>query len=742
MWFAAAGCATSSSQTRTGDAAAPGTSSWKAGPVTGWLGWRGPLQDGISGETGLPDTLSLEGAPLLWRVELHGRGTPVIAGETLYVLGWRGEGPDLQEVLVALDARTGEELWHRGFSDFLSDIIYERYSIGAPAVDPDTGHIFLQTSAGELVGLSGAGEPLWNVSMMESFGRLTFPNGRTGTPVIEGDLVIVHAITTNWGKSGPARDRFYAFDRHDGDLVWWSTPGVGPIDSSFSTPLLGWSGDRRVLHAGTGCGNMVSVGVADGEPMWRFQMATGGVNSTAVASGEQLVVVHGKENLDTTAAGRMISLDPGTGRGVLPATAERWRASHRAFTSSPVLVDGMVYLVTATGELVQVDAATGEEKAALKLGSEQIHASPTYADGKLYVPMADGALHVIRPAPGSLELLSTVELGGTCLGAPAVWAGRIYVQSTEALYAFGEVREPNWTPPVIVSPEVTPGAAATLQIVPAEVSLRPGDSVALTAHVLDANGHVAGDAPSSGLWSLDGAPDGVTLGLDGTLTVAADAAPGATSATITTGGLAASVRVRVVAGADWSEDFEALDDGAHPPGYWISAKLKWKIAVRDGSKVLAKTLDRVLFQRSQTFFGHADAAGYELVADVMTDGTRRRMGVVGVINQRYIVALDGNKRLLEVHSNYDRVQHGVPFQVGPNVWYRLKTRVDVAGDGSGVVRAKAWPRGEAEPPEWLLEYTHSRAHTHGAPGVFGFGPQSQVSVYVDNIRLTPAGGTP
>ena len=38
-----------------------------------------------------------------------------------------------------------------------------------------------------------------------------------------------------------------------------------------------------------------------------------------------------------------------------------------------------------------------------------------------------------------------------------------------------------------------------------------------------------------------------------------------------------------------------------------------------------------------------------------------------------------------------------PFAWEPNAWYHLKTRVDVAADGSGVVRAKAWKKGEPEP---------------------------------------------
>jgi hypothetical protein len=79
----------------------------------------------------------------------------------------------------------------------------------------------------------------------------------------------------------------------------------------------------------------------------------------------------------------------------------------------------------------------------------------------------------------------------------------------------------------------------------------------------------------------------------------------------------------------------------------------------------------------------------------------------------------------------------VPFAWQAGKWYTLKTRVDVAPDGSGVVRAKCWPRDEAEPEGWTIEVQHAHAHHEGTPGLYGFTPQSRVRVYVDNIRVIP-----
>ena len=59
----------------------------------------------------------------------------------------------------------------------------------------------------------------------------------------------------------------------------------------------------------------------------------------------------------------------------------------------------------------------------------------------------------------------------------------------------------------------------------------------------------------------------------------------------------------------------------------------------------------------------------------------------------------------------------------------------MVADGAGVVRAKAWKRGEPEPEQWTLEVPHQTAHKEGAPGLYGFAPQD-MRVYIDNVLVT------
>ena len=228
-----------------------------AEPVHGWLNWRGPHQNGMSLEKNLPERITVKEA--LWVADFPGQSTPVIANGKLYVMGYIGEGPDLQEGVTCFDAETGQKLWQRLYNDFLSDTIYQRYATSSATVDGETGNVFMQGTQGILAAFTADGKVLWQHSLMEEFGRLTFPNSRTASPVIDRDLVITRGITANWGAQGPAGDRFYAFDKNSGELVWGSSPGDRPRDNSYSHPYVTFLGGRRVFIAATGDGIGLTV---------------------------------------------------------------------------------------------------------------------------------------------------------------------------------------------------------------------------------------------------------------------------------------------------------------------------------------------------------------------------------------------------------------------------------------------------------------------------------------------------
>lgn len=741
--------------------------------VTGWLSWRGPDQVGMSRETGLPDKVDPQNP--LWRADFPGQSTPVIANGKLYIMGYLGDGPDLQEGVACFDAETGQKLWQQLYNDFISDTIYLRYATATPAIDPETGNVYAQGTQGILAGFTPDGKLLWKKSLMEEFGRLTFPNARTASPIIDGDLVITRGITANWGAQGPAADRFYAFDKKTGELVWASSPGDRPKDNSFSHPQLSWHNGKRVFYTALGDGSVACVNARTGEPIWRVPLFRAGINATTIIhNNDKLIAIFGVPY----EPGQLIALklpdvEP-TNSAAGPVVLEReklqlWAADVSTSTSSPILVGDMVYVVAEKGDLCAVDANTGAIKWKLKLGIEQRNACPFYADGRLYVPMLDnpagkgegdsgeagknGALYIIKPGDQP-EILQHAELDGRCFGTPVAYNGKLYLQTTKHLYCWGKKGDSAGLKPVAATEEKPKvGAAKSLQIIPSEVTLRPGQSASFRGRLIDANGFAVEDIKDIKAlsWTNYIPPTARVKSTmngkfnpDGQLVADAATKPSAGAFEATLGNLKGYIRGRALPYLPLSQDFESIAlvetnavEGAafaYPPLPWIGARFKFEVREKDGTKCLTKTIDNKFFQRATVFLGAPDAKNYTIQADVMSDGNRRKMSEVGIINQRYAIVLKGNDQKLEVSSNFERLREAVDFKWSPNTWYHLKSRVDVASDGTGVVRAKAWKRGDAEPEAWTIEVKHRTAHQEGSPGLFGFSPQD-MRVYIDNISV-------
>jgi outer membrane protein assembly factor BamB len=745
-----------------------------AAPVQGWLSWRGPEQTGVSRETGLPEKVSAQDP--LWVADFPGQSAPVVANGRLYAMGYLGEGPNLQEGVACFEAESGQKAWQQLYNDYLSDTIYLRYATASPTIDAETGNVYIQGTQGILAAFTPDGKLLWRHSLMEEFGRLTFPNSRTASPTIDGDLVITRGITANWGTQGPAADRFYAFDKKTGALVWASSPGSQPKDNSFSHPQFGWYHGRRVFFAAIGDGSVVCVNARTGEALWRVSLFRAGINATVlVHKDNKVIAIYGTPyELGQMVALKLPDVMP-TNAAAGPVVLERkdlelWSQDISSSTSSPILADDTIYTVAEKGDLFAVDADSGTIKWKLKLGIEQRNSCPLFADGKLYVPILDdpepkasgeadagtkGAFYIIKPGDSQGQILCHAVLDGRCFGTPVAYNGKIYLQTTRHLYCWGKPgNNPGCPTPVTEKAWPSPGKATQLQAIPSEVLLHPGDKATFRVRSLDANGFTVDESiPSTQVkWasyipptarvksSMKGA-----FNETGALVAAPDAVLSAGAFEASDSGLKGYIRGRVMPNLPIKQDFESFTltetnaEGtlySYPPLPWIGARFKFDVREKDGNKVMAKTTDNRFFQRATVFIGTPEMSNYTIEADVMSDGNRRKMSEIGIINQHYLIVLKGNEQKLEINSNQDRLRVAQDFKWSPNVWYRLKARVDGNADGSAVVRAKAWKREDAEPDAWTIEVPHKTAHQAGCPGLFGFSPQD-MRVYVDNINVTP-----
>ncbi len=104
---------------------------------------------------------------------------------------------------------------------------------------------------------------------------------------------------------------------------------------------------------------------------------------------------------------------------------------------SPLVYNGIVYLLKEGGIFTALDGATGEvrKQARLTGALDQYFASPVAGDGKIFAISQTGHLVVLR-AGADWEILAVNDLDEECYATPALADGRVYVRTRSALYAF------------------------------------------------------------------------------------------------------------------------------------------------------------------------------------------------------------------------------------------------------------------------------------------------------------------
>jgi outer membrane protein assembly factor BamB len=712
-------------------------------PIGDWPEMRGPSRDGISRETGLIDRWALNGENFLWRAPYGGRSAPIVMGNRLYVQNPSGRGVNLQERVMALDTDTGKLVWEYTFNLYQSDVPPHRVAWASPAADPETGNIYALSGGAEAIALSRDGKLLWSRSFGEEFAAFTTHGGRTMSPVVDGNLVIVSAAVSNWGTSANRSHRFIALDKRTGDVIYVANPGGRPYDTAYASPVIATINGLRLLIAGLGDGGIHAIKPQTGEKVWSFIAAKRAINTGVAVKDTTVFISHGDENLTGTELGLVAAID-GAQRGDITAT--KWAARGLEMNYSSPLVDGTrLYQIDNGSTLRALDIDTGRELWPLQLGLAQ-KAPPVLADGKIYVGTDNGTFHIIRPHADRAEMLSEVELPNSvnsCCGSEgtpeqivagaAVSRGRIFFVSSDAVYAIGS-KEPRQTTGFAVDEPAQAGQGdpAHLQVSPTEMVLEPGQTVTLRARLFDQNGRFLREETSA-KWTLDGL-EGTVAG--GTFTLSPNPVEQAGLITATVGTLTGQARARIVRPLPWNQTFDAYEDGAVPPG-WVNAAGAAALSVTtvDGQKVLQKAPLDTIFKRARVFIGPVGWSDYTFQADVRAAERRRQMGDVGITAQRYSLVLYGTSQRLKLEPWEPETTRTatVPFNWKPDTWYRLKLRVDNLPDGAVRARGKAWPAGEPEPAAWLIDKTDPIGNRQGAPGLF---IDAQFGAHLDNFILT------
>ena len=703
-----------------------------------WAEWRGPARDGISNEKNLPAKWSPTGDNLAWRAPYGGRSAPIAMGDRVYLQNTAGQGETLQERVMCLSADTGKVLWEHRFNVYLSDVPPHRVGWASPVGDPSTGNIYVFGVGGNLIALNRDGKVLWERSLGEDFGLLTTHGGRTVSPIVDGDLVIVSGVVFMWGTHGRGGHRFMAFDKKTGQTMWVSSPGMRPYDTTYAPPIIANINGTRLLMQGASDGLVHALKPQTGEPVWRYEISKRGLNTGVVVSGTTAILTHSEENLDSSEMGRMVAVDA-TAKGDIKPEQVKWTIKGwQGGFSSPVLDGDRLYQVDNGANIGAFDVNTGKQLWLLNLGTIQ-KASPVFADGKLYVGTENGKFFILKPSATGCQILDEDTLGTEAhpeavIASAAVSNGRIYVVSEAGLYAIGKksTSSSHATPnaSVAVGSSVSSNPVTHVQVVPTELILKPGDKVNFRARLFDAQGNFIREEPAA-TWSLDKLNGTVT---NGQFTVANEAVNQAGWVKATVDGITGTANVRVFPPLPWNETFDSIAVDAAPAS-WVSMVMKFGVKDLNGNKVLAKlTTGSSLLTRSRAYIGPSDMSNYTVEADVMATTKRRQTGDAGIIAQRYVLTLYGNIQTLHLEPWQPETARTktIPYAWKPDAWYRLKLQVENLPDGKTRARGKAWPVGEAEPDAWMIERIDPIPNRQGAPGIFGNG---LAELYFDNVKV-------
>jgi outer membrane protein assembly factor BamB len=261
--------------------------------------------------------------------------------------------------------------------------------------------------------------------------------GTAASPVVDaGKVFVVH---DNDGKSFAA-----AIDARTGTQLWKvdrDLPARG-MTSGWSTPFV-WKHAGRTELIVIGRQHAIAYSPETGKELWRIGGLTGQSTPTPVAADGLLYLAtgsQGESNRPVYAVRPGASGDITLAKGQESSEFVAWfhpRAS--AYTSSPLIYQGRMYVVNDNGILTVFDAKTGREiyKARAGGSGNTFSASPWAADGKVYLLSEDGHTFVIE-AGDSYKEVAKNSLDEMSFASPALAPDTLFVRTQTKLYKIGK----------------------------------------------------------------------------------------------------------------------------------------------------------------------------------------------------------------------------------------------------------------------------------------------------------------
>jgi outer membrane protein assembly factor BamB len=453
-----------------------------AAPVD-WSRFRGPNGSGLSEATRIPTEFGPD-RNVIWRLPLpQGHSSPILFENRIYLTAFRGD----ELVTLAIDRLAGKILWERSAPTVKTRLIDKRNNAASPSPAVEANGVYVFFPDYGLIAYDAAGKELWK----RPLGPFNNIYGMGASPVIVGNLLVLacdqslgsyvmaldkrtgkevwkvnrpeaksgHSTPILWrGSDGrdqillPGSFLLTAYDAATGKKLWW----VGGLSFEMkSTPII--KGDTIYVN-GYGApvndpGNKVTVPTA--AEVWK----TADVNGDGVLQKTEFpkytqafwfdvadLDINGSLNQDEWAYYRaaldsengMLAIRLG-GSGDMTDKAIRWKYQRSVpQLPSPLLYGNVLYMVNDNGIVTVLNPDTGEllKQGRLTGAPGPVFASPVAADGHVYFTTEAGAVVVVLPG-ADLTVKTVNALNEDAYATPAIADGRLYVRTTQALYAFG-----------------------------------------------------------------------------------------------------------------------------------------------------------------------------------------------------------------------------------------------------------------------------------------------------------------
>jgi outer membrane protein assembly factor BamB len=397
-----------------------------------WPAWRGPRANGISGEKGLPTKWSTT-ENIAWKLPVPSRSgaTPIVWNDHIFLnVATAMQTGELE--LWAVDRVKGEPLWKRPLGGGNHKLQKQNMSTPSPVTDGTT--VWVLTGTGVLKAFDFKGNELWAREIQKDYGSFGLNHGYASSPLLhEGALYIqvLHGMKTD--------DPSYVMkiDGKSGKTVWKverPTPAISESPDSYTTPLLVKTGTRTEI-AVTGGDIVTGHDLESGKELWRAN----GLNPTndpwfrIVASP----LWAGGLIIAPTRIKPMLALKPG-GSGDVTTSHKVWSFDSGPDVPSPISDGKLLYVVRDNGVVHALDVQTG----AVVWGPERLKtgaysSSPVLADGKLYITSENEGLTTVFAAGPKFEVIAENSLDDYTLASPAVSNGQIFIRTEKFLWAIG-----------------------------------------------------------------------------------------------------------------------------------------------------------------------------------------------------------------------------------------------------------------------------------------------------------------